>query len=328
MGTKKQYIEIIVGILVFVVIVLAVAFFGWYILKDKHEAPIQGEVEVQEYRVTFKVPGRVLELRVEEGDSVHQGDILAVLDAPDIQAKQTQVQSVEDAATAVMDKANNGAQREQIQGAYEVWQQALAAVEIAQKSFDRVNRLYEGGVVTAQKRDEAQATLKALKAQAEAAKSMYEMAKNGARDEDKRAAAAMRNQAKGAVTEVNSYIKETVQRAQFDGIVSTVYPKVGELVGSGSPIMTISMTDKIWGVFNVKEDCLHGMKIGDKITAYCPALEKDIPLEVYFMKDHGSYAVWKATKDNGQFDLKTFEVRARPTTKVEGLRPGMSLILK
>jgi HlyD family secretion protein len=191
-----------------------------------------------------------------------------------------------------------------------------------------VQRLYDEGVMSAQKRDEALAQYKALEAQAKAAKSQYDMAVEGARKEEKKAAAAQVNQAQGAVQEVRSYKRELVQTAQMEGEVSTVFPKVGELVGTGSPIMSISVINDMWGTFNVREDLLKGMKVGSEITAYSPAFDKDIKLKVFYIKDQGSYAVWKATKSNGQYDLKTFEVKARPVEKVDGLRPGMSLIVK
>ena len=154
------------------------------------------------------------------------------------------------------------------------------------------------------------------------------MAMEGARKEEKKAAAAQVNQAQGAVQEVRSYKRELVQTAQMEGEVSTVYPKVGELVGTGSPIMSISVMNDMWGTFNVREDLLKGMKVGSEITAYSPAFDKNIKLKVFYIKDQGSYAVWKATKSNGQYDLKTFEVKARPVEKIDGLRPGMSLIVK
>ena len=182
--------------------------------------------------------------------------------------------------------------------------------------------------MSAQKRDEVYANYKAMEAQMKAAQSQYDMAVNGARMEDKLAAAAQVGRAKGAVNEVTSYIHETVQIAQKEGEVSDVYPKVGELVGTGSPIMSIAMMDDMWGTFNVREDQLDGMQVGSEFTVFVPAFNKDIKMKVYFMKDQGSYAVWKATKANGQYDLKTFEVKARPVEKIEGLRPGMSLIIK
>jgi HlyD family secretion protein len=201
-------------------------------------------------------------------------------------------------------------------------------LEIAEKSYQRIQRLFDEGVISEQKRDEVYAQYKAMEAQMKAAQSQYDMAVNGARREDKLAAAAQVGRAKGAVQEVNSYIHETVQIAQMEGEVMDIYPKLGELVGTGSPIMTIAVMKDMWGTFNIREDQLNGLEIGKTFTAYVPAFSKDIQMKVYYMKDQGSYAVWKATKANGQYDLKTFEVKARPVEPMEGLRPGMSLVIK
>jgi HlyD family secretion protein len=274
------------------------------------------------------VPGRILEIRVKEGDFVKVGDTLAILDAPEVRAKMEQARSAENAAAAQEQMARNGARQEQIQGAYQLWQQAKAGLEIAEKSYNRVQHLFDEGVLSAQKRDEAFANYKAMEAQAKAAESQYNMAVNGARREEKQAAAAMVGRARGAVQEVSSYIHETVQIAQMEGEVTDVYPKVGELVGTGSPIMSVAVMSDLWGTFNVREDQLNGMEVGKTFDAFVPAFNKTITMKVYYMKDQGSFAVWKATKANGQYDLKTFEVKARPLEKFDGLRPGMSLIIK
>ena len=327
MSAKSQHNNILLAILGFAAVVIIVAVIGFFALGRDPEM-IQGQVEVSEYRVSSKVPGRVLEIRVKEGDYVKAGDTLVILDAPEVRAKMEQAQSAEEAAAALELKAQNGARKEQIQGAYSVLQQAKAGLEIAEKSYNRVQRLFDEGVMSAQKRDEAYANYKAMEAQVKAAQSQYDMAVNGARREDKLAAAAQVGRAKGAVQEVNAYVRETVQTAQKEGEVSSIYPQVGELVGTGSPLMSISMMDDMWGVFNVREDKLNGMQVGTEFTAFVPAFNKEIRMKVYYLKDQGSYAVWKATKANGQYDLKTFEVRARPMEKLEGLRPGMSLVIK
>ena len=333
MSAKSQHNNILLAIGGFVTVVIVVAIIG-FLLLDRDPEIMQGQVEVTEYRVSSKVPGRILELRVKEGDYVKVGDTLAILDAPEVRAKMEQAQSAQSAAAALELKAQNGARKEQIQGAYSVLQQATAGFEIAEKSYNRVQReksynrvqrLFDEGVMSAQKRDEAYANYKAMEAQMKAAQSQYDMAVNGARMEDKMAASAQVGRAKGAVNEVNSYIHETVQVAQIEGEVS---PKVGELVGTGSPIMSISVMNDMWGTFNVREDELGNMQVGSEFTAFVPAFNKDIKMKVYYLKDQGSYAVWKATKANGQYDLKTFEVKARPVDKLEGLRPGMSLIIK
>ena len=327
MSAKTQHNNILLAVVGFVAVVIIVALIGFFAL-DRDPDIMQGQVEVSEYRVSSKVPGRILEIRVKEGDYVKAGDTLAILDAPEVRAKMEQARSAENAAAALELKAQNGARKEQIQGAFSVLQQAKAGLEIAEKSYNRVQRLFDEGVVSAQKRDEAFANYKAMEAQVKAAQSQYDMAVNGARMEDKLAAAAQVGRAKGAVQEVNSYISETVQIAQMEGEVSDIYPKVGELVGTGSPIMSIAVIQDLWGTFNVREDQLGEMKVGAEFTAFVPAFNKDIKMKVYYLKDQGSYAVWKATKANGQYDLKTFEVKARPVEKMEGLRPGMSLIIK
>lgn len=327
MSEKTQHNNILLAVLCFTAVVGIVALIGFLTIGNEEEV-IQGQVEVTEYRVSSKVPGRILELCVKEGDYVKKGDTLAIIDAPEVRAKMQQAQSAEDAATAMDLMARNGARREQIATAFQMLQQAKAGAEIAEKSYKRVQRLYDEGVMSEQKRDEAFAQYKAMEAQVKAAQSQYTMAVNGARQEEKMAAQAQVNRAKGAVQEVNSYIYETIQTAQKEGEVSEIFPKLGELVGTGSPIMNISVLDEMWGTFNIREDQLNGIKTGDVLKVYLPAFNKEIEMEVYAIKDQGSYAVWKATKANGQYDLKTFEVKARPTQKIEGLRPGMSLVLK
>jgi len=327
MSAKSQHHNIMLAIIGFTAVVIIVAVIGFFAFDHDPEI-IQGQVEVTEYRVSSKVPGRILELRVKEGDYVKVGDTLAILDAPEVRAKMTQAQSAESAAAAMNEMAQNGARQEQIRGAYSVLQQAKAGLEIAEKSYKRVQRLFDEGVMTAQKRDEAFANYKAMEAQVKAAQSQYDMARNGARMEERKASAAQVARAQGAVQEVNSYINETVQTAQMEGEVSDIYPKVGELVGTGSPIMSISVMSDMWGTFNVREDQLNGLSVGKTFEAFVPAYNKNIRMKVYYLKDEGSYAVWKATKANGQFDLKTFEVKARPIDKIDGLRPGMSLVIK
>ncbi len=327
MSAKSQHKNILIALTAFVGTVGVVAFLGYIFLSEEKEI-IQGQIEVSEYRVSSKLPGRVIQINVKEGDFVKAGDIVAVLEVPEVDAQKQSASAIEAAAIAMSMMADNGAREEQKRAAFELWQQAKAGLEVARKSYERVNRLFKEGVMTAQKRDEALAQYKALEAQEKAAKSQYDMAENGAREEEREAARQQAKAARGNVNLVSSLQKETIQRALHDGEVSEIYPKEGELLGTGSPIMTVAMNDDIWGTFNVREDQLQGIKVGDIISAYIPAFDKDIEMRVNYVKDQGSYAVWKASKANMGYDLKTFEVKARPIIKMEGLRPGMSLILK
>ena len=327
MDNKTQKMNIALSLTAFAVVIVIVCVVGIYTFNHREPEIVQGQAEANEYRVSSKVPGRILKIMVQEGQFVKAGDTLAILDTPDINAKQAQAEAVLSAAAAQNAKAQKGAREEEIQGAYEIWQKAKAGLEIYEKSYRRVENLFSQGVVSEQKRDEAQAQYDAAAATEKAAKSQYDMAVNGAEKEIKEMAAAQMRQAQGVVAEVNSYIEETVLTASMDGEVSEIFPMVGELVGTGAPIMNIAVMDDMWVSFNVREDLLQDLTMGAVREAYIPALDRKVEVKVSYMRDLGSYAAWKATKVNGQYDLKTFEVRAVPQEKVENLRPGMTVII-
>ena len=325
---KSQNSNMLLAFITLLGVIAIVALVGFFMLRKGPEI-IQGQAEVTEYRVSSKVPGRILEFRVKEGDKVKAGDTLAILEAPEVAAKMIQAQAAESAAQAQNQKAIKGARSEQIQTAYEMWQKAKAGVDIAEKSYKRVKNLFEQGVMSAQKMDELTAQRDAAIATEKAAHAQYSMAKNGAEREDKLAASALVDRAKGAVAEVESYVKETVLIAPMGGEISEIFPKLGELVGTGAPIMNVANMDDMWVTFNVREDLLNSLTVGSEFTSIIPSMNnKEAKLKVYFMKDLGTYAAWKATKTTGQFDLKTFEVRAHLVEKINNLRPGMSVIIK
>ena len=324
---KKSY-NLVIGIVALIAIILIIALIGYFVSKPK-PLVIQGEAEATEYRVSGKVPGRIEEFFVKEGQMVHKGDTIAFIDSPEVRAKLIQANAARNAAAAQSNKARNGARSEQIQGAYQLWQQAIVQEDVMKKSLDRVQRLYEQKVIPAQKYDETKAKYDAAVAQTLAAKSQYDMAVSGARMEDKAAARALVEQASGAVQEVESYLGELYLTSPADGIISATYPKVGELVGQGAPVASVTDLKDIWFTFNVREDYLHGMKQGDKVTVIIPALDgKELQATVNYMAVRESYATWKATKETGMYDAKTFEVRAVPDQTVEGILPGMSAIVK
>lgn len=311
-----------------IILVLLVAIFGFIFWEPAPEY-IQGEAEATEVRISGKVPGRIEVFMFNEGDQVRQGDTVAVMDSPEVMAKFSQAEAAQAAAQALNEKADKGTRSEQIVMAFQTWQKAKAAAEVAKKTYDRVLKLYDNEVVPAQKKDEAEANYKAMTATEQAARAQYEMAKNGAQKEDKQAAEAQLDRAKGAVAEVQAYIKETYLVSPITGEVSERYPKVGELVGTGSPVMDVLDLSDMWVAFNVREDQLNDFRVGETFTAFVPALDnKKIGLKVTYLKDMGSYAAWRATKTTGQYDMKTFRVKAKPLEKVEGLRPGMTVLKK
>ena len=327
--TKKYSIHNLVLTFSLVLVVIGVVALAGFFMLTPPDDVIMGQAEATQVRVSGKVPGRVVAYRFGEGDRVKAGDTLVFLDTPEVMAKLQQAEAARSAAEAQNTKAQKGARAQELTGAYELWQKALAGLTIAQKSYDRIQNLYDKGVVSAQKRDEVEANYKAMVATEKAARSQYEMAKEGARKEDKAAAEAMVRRAEGAIAEVESYVSEGALLSPIDGEVSERFPEVGELVGTGAPIMHITDLSDMWVTFSIREDLLTHVQIGTELNAFIPALgDRAVKLKVYYMKDRGTYAAWKATKTNGQYDAKTFEVRARATEAIPDLRPGMSVILK
>ncbi len=323
-NTKSLWI----GIGVLIAVVVIVAMIGLFAIKPEPEV-IMGEVSASEYRVANKVPGRIDTIFVTEGESVMVGDTLAYVSSPEVDAKMMQAKAAQSAAAAQSVKARNGARQQQIASAYEMWQKAQVGVDIAKKSFDRVQTLYEKNVVSAQKRDEVEAQYNAALATANAAKQQYDMAMEGARDEDKLAAQALVAQASGAVSEVQSYIDSRYLVAPCDGEVVEIYPRRGELVGTGSPVMSVLDMGDVWFSFSVREDMLRDLKVGSEADVYIPALgEQTYKARVTQLKAMASYATWRATKMTGQYDVKSFDVKLVPTEPIADLRPGMTVIIK
>ena len=263
---KKKNQDLRTGLFALIAVIVIIFIIGLFVNKPE-ATQIQGEAVASEVRVSGKIPGRIKQFLTEEGSQVHAGDTLVIIDSPELTARLEQANAAENAAQAQNRKAMKGARKEMIFGAYEMWQKALVGVDISKKSFDRVQRLFDKGVQTAQKRDEAEAQYKAAVATANGAKSQYDMAMNGAEKEDKEAAAAMVSRAKGAVNEVKSYLKEITLTAPINGEISEIYPKCGELVGTGAPIMSIVNLNDLWFSFNVREDLLGELKMGKTFKA-------------------------------------------------------------
>lgn len=329
MGKNKKNNSLVWILIVVLAIVIIVAFIGFAFVEKKPDV-IQGQVEISQYRVSSEIPGRMNEIRVQEGNMVQKGDTLGILFAPAITAKAEQAEAAKQAAEAVNTKANQSARHEQLQMAFEMWQKAKAGAEVMEKSFKRLENLNKQGVVADQKLDEITAKRDAAIATKNAAKAQYTMAKNGAEKEDRLSAAAMVMRAKGAVNEINSYINEAYLIAPISGKVNEIFPQLGELVGTGAPIMNIDIKEDMHILFNVREDKLHSLTVGSIWRGKIPAMDnKTIEMKITLIRDMGSYATWKATKTTGEYDLKMFEVKAVPTDTeaYQSLQAGMSVIV-
>ena len=325
---KEKEGSLLLGVVALLAVIIIVALVGILALEPE-KIQVQGEAEAAEYRVSGKVPGRVEMYLFEEGEQVRKGDTLVIIYSPEVEAKKDQALAARRMAEAVNDKAKNGAQPEQIEGAYELYQKALAGEEIYRKSYERVQRLFEKGVVSEQKRDEVEAQYKAASATVKAAKSQYDMALSGARAEDKEAARAQVARVDGMLKELAAAEAERYLLSPCDGEVSECFPKVGELVGQGSPVMAILDLTDVWFTFSVREDMLDGFRKGSQIDVRIPALgeDKTFPVVVTYIKAMGTDATWRTTKQNGGYDVRTFDVKCRPVTPIDGLRPGMTALV-
>ena len=324
---KEKEGSLLLGLIALLAVVVIVALVGLLALRPE-KTLIQGEAEAAEYRVSGKVPGRVEMYLFDEGEQVKKGDTLVIIYSPEVEAKKAQALAAREMAEAVNEKAHNGAQREQIAGAYELYQKAKAGEEIYRKSYERVQRLFDKGVVSAQKRDEVEAQYKAAVATVRAAKSQYDMALAGARKEDKAAAEAQVARVDGILKEVAAAEAERYLLSPCDGEVSEKFPKVGELVGQGSPVMSIVDLTDVWFTFAVREDMLSKFSMGSTVTVKIPALGDDkYPVVVTHLKAMGTYATWRSTQQNGGYDVRTFDVKCRPMADIPGLRPGMTALV-
>jgi HlyD family secretion protein len=323
MNKTRSYLIIIA----ITVLTAFVVYTIWLIAKP-HPLEVQGEVDATHIKISSKLIGRIDSLAVSKGQDVKAGDLLFCISSPEVRAKLDQAMAARKAAAAQRDKVDKGARVEDIQAAYNNWKKAGAASDLATKTFNRVNNLFKDGAVAAQKRDEAETQMKAAIETEQAAKALYDKAVNGAQSEDKVAAGALVDQVNGVIEEVNSYLNETQIKAPINGEVANIITEKGELVPAGYPVITLVDLSDVWVTFNLREDLLASVQKGTEFEAKFPALgNKKITLRVTYINVLGDYATWNATKTSGDFDMKTFEVQARPVEKTEGLRPGMTALV-
>lgn len=325
---KRESRALMAGLLGITIVVIVLAIVGFCLLRQPAEI-IEGQADATSVRISGKLPGRVAEFYVQEGDMVKAGDTLVHIHSSLAEARLMQAEAMETAAAAQNQKIDAGTRSQIIQTARQLVAQANAARVIAQKTYDRMEALYKQGVISEQKRDEAKAAYDAAVAGEGAAQSQLDMALQGAQSEDKRSAQAMVNVARGGVAEVESLLEDQYLTAPCDGQIDQIYPEPGELVSLGAPIMSLLKVSDKWVTFNVREDLLKDLKLGDEISVMVPGLgKKDINVKIYYVRDLGSYATWHATKSTGDWDSRTFQIKARPVENHPDLRPGMSIIYR
>lgn len=325
-AVKKENRNLMLALAIVVVALIVLAIVGFLFMEEPDNV-IEGQADATSVKISGKLPGRVTEFMVKEGDMVKAGDTLVHIHSSLAEARLYQAQSAENAAAAQNRKIDAGTRSQIVDAARDMVSQAEAARDIAKKTYDRMENLYRENVVSAQKRDEAKAAYDAAVAAVGAAQSQYSLAKAGAQKEDKVSAQAMVDVAKGGVREVESLLEDQYLVAPCDGQIDQIYPEVGELVSLGTPIMNLLKISDKWVTFNLREEYLKDFKLGQKVEVMIPALDKKkVEVEVYYLRDMGSYATWRATKSTGQWDSRTFEVKARPLDTIPDLRPGMTVV--
>lgn len=325
-GQEKANSTLLLTVFIIAAAAAVIAVIG-FCFMNRPDNMLEGQVEGTTVRISGKLPGRVMEFYAHEGDTVHAGDTLVRIHSALFEAQLMQAEAMQDVARQQNRKIDGGTRRQIVQGAYDLWQQAKAAEGITRKTYERLQRLYEEGVMTEQKRDEAKAAYDAAVAARDAAASQLSLAKAGAQSEDKVSAQAIANAAEGSVNEVEALLEDSYLTAPADGTIDQVYPQVGELLSMGAPVMSLLKQDDRYVVFNVREELLNELTMGKTISVMIPALDKKhIDVKIYYIRDMGSYATWRSTKSTGSYDSRTFQIKARPTTTVEGLRPGMTAV--
>ncbi len=325
MDRTKRSISIAFVVVLILTVILSVVGM---LLTSKPPLVLQGQVEATEVRISGKLLGRIDSYRVREGDYVHRGDTLVRINSPEIFARYDQANALEQVAREQSRKVDRGTRQHLIAAAQQLWNKARSDLELAEVTYQRVYVLYEEGVVTPQRKDEVEALYKAALAAERATYEQYQMALEGAQQEDKAAAQSLADAARSTVDEVSALIADAWLTAPEDGQIASVFPKRGELVAPGSPIMNLVVMNEMYVIFNIREDLMPRFRMGDRFRADVPAVDgKNLEFEIYYISPLGSFATWKSTKQTGSYDMQTFEIHARPTSEVKDLRPGMSVLL-
>ena len=316
-----------IAFIVVLIVTVGVSVIGMS-LMSRQPMVLQGQVEATEIRISGKLPGRVDSFLVQEGDWVKAGDTLVVINSPTIEAKYRQVNALEQVAQEQNKKIDAGTRRQIIATALQLWNKTQSDLTLAQTTYQRILTLYKDSVVTSQRKDEVEAMYKAAQAAERAAYQQYQMAVDGAQSEDRAAARSLVDAARSTVDEVSALLVDSRLTAPEDGQIATIFPKRGELVAPGTPIMSLVVMSDAHVVLNIREDLMPQFKMGGTFKADIPALgKKDIEFRIYYISPLGSFATWKSTKQTGSYDMQTFEIHARLVQAVEGLRPGMSAIV-
>lgn len=312
---------------VILLIILTLSILGIFLMREK-EIILQGQIESEEYNISGLLPGRIENIYVKKGEKVSKGDTLVHIVSKEVIAEYEAQKALENAASLQSEKIDAGSRKQLISITKELWDGTKSDLKLARTTYDRIKVLYEDSIVSLQRKDEAEAIYKSALAAERAAYYQYQIALEGAQEQDKASAKAMAVAAQNNSEVVKALLSDAKLTSPISGEVASISLNEGELTSIGTNIMTIVDIDNPYLVLNVREDLLSNFKIGGMILCYIPALGlKEVPFIINHISPLGSFATWKATKDTGGYDMRTFEIQAVPTTKLYDLRPGMSVLI-
>lgn len=309
-------------------IILAIIAIAYLIVSSfsDNTKTITGIVETNVIDVASKIPGRVDTILVKEGDFVKKGQVLAILQSKEIDAKVGQATGQLQAAEFKYKMALDGARPEEKEAVEKLYLQAKHQYELAEKTWNRMYKMFEDSVISAQEKDVYEFQYKAAMEQMLAAKAKYDMTIKGARFEEINMAKGLFDQAKNALNEALAYQSEKVIKSPVDGEFQKKIIDQGEILAAGYPVLTVVDTSDIWITLQLKETDMASIKKDQVYKGNIPALNnKEGLFKVTYISAMGDFANWRPTNQKGEFDVKTFEIRLRPVHKISGLRSGMTV---
>lgn len=324
-STKFRNLKIFATLLL--ILLLSLIGFGLWKSYQPQQIELQGRVEAETIYVSTKVPSRIEELYVQEGQVVKQNQPLVRLWSPEVSAKKQQALASLQSALAFQSTATRGSQQENIDSLYANWQALKAQEALANTTLQRSINLFREGVISRQRRDEIQAAATSASQMTEAAYQQYARAKRGSTPEQKSTADAQVEIAKAAVAEANALEAETQLNAPVDGVVSKTYGKVSELIAMGVPVVSIIQND-VWVSLTVREDQYASIYQLKQLQGYIPALDQSMLFNIKNIDAEGEFATIKTTRQTGGYDIRSFKVHLVPATPNPNLKVGMSVLFK
>ncbi len=322
---KKAFIAI--GLIILIALLGIIAFGLWKSYQPK-TVDVQGRVEAETIHISTKVPSRIEEIFVQDGQKVKKGQALVRLSSPEIEAKKQQALAMLQSALALQSTADRGSQQENIATLYANWQSVKAQQNLANITYQRGATLFNQGVISRQRRDEMHAAAQSASQLTEAAYQQYARAKRGSTTEQKSTADAQVAIAKAAVAEANALETETKLVSPINGTVSKIYGKPSELVVTGVPVVSLIQDDEMWISLNVREDQYAQVYQAKILDGFIPALNKTVPFNIKNIDAEGDFATIKTTRQTGGYDIRSFKVKLAPAEELKDLKVGMSVIFK